>query len=52
MYYVICGKQRKFKKTKKWYILEKTLASSIICSQCKNEDKKIFNEEKFKNLRE
>ena len=28
-----------------WYILEKTLVLSIICSKSKNEDEKIFKEE-------
>ena len=27
------------------YLLEKTLALSIICSKCRNEDDKIFKEE-------
>ena len=27
------------------FIREKTLTLSIICSKCKNEDKKIFKEE-------
>ena len=42
---VICGKYRKFEKPKISYLLEKTLVLSIICSKCKNEDKKIFKEE-------
>ena len=42
---VICGKSRKFEKLKISYLLEKTLALSIICSKCKNEDEKIFKEE-------
>ena len=41
---VICGKYRKFKKNKVWYILEKILFLSIICSKCKTEDEKIFKE--------
>ena len=28
------------------YLLEKTLVLTIICSKCKNEDDKIFTEEK------
>ena len=28
-----------------WYIFEKTLVLSIICSKSKNEDEKIFKEE-------
>ena len=41
-----CGKYRKFEKSKISYLLEKTLVPSIICSKCKNEDEKIFQEEK------
>ena len=44
---VICGKHRKFEKRKISYLLEKTLALSIICNKCKNEDEKIFKEEDF-----
>ena len=44
---VICGKYRKFEKRKISYLLEKTLALSIICNKCKNEDEKIFKEEDF-----
>ena len=42
---VIWGKYRNFEKPKISYLLEKTLAFSIICSKCKNEDEKIFKEE-------
>ena len=42
---IICGKYRKFEKLKISYLLEKTLVYSIICSECKNEDEKIFEEE-------
>ena len=45
LYCVICSKYRKFKNPKISYILEKTLVLSIICSMCKNEDEKIFQEE-------
>ena len=45
IYCVICGKYRKFEKPKISYLLEKTLVLSIICSKCKNEDEKIFQEE-------
>ena len=45
LYCVICSKYRKFKNPKISYILEKTLVISIICSKCKNEDEKIFQEE-------
>ena len=44
LYCLFCGKNRKIKNTK-IYILEKTLALSIICSKCKNEDHKIFKQE-------
>ena len=42
---VICGKYRKFEKPKTLYLLEKALVLSIICSNSKNEDKKVFKEE-------
>ena len=42
---IICGKYRKFKKPKISYLLEKTLALSVICSKCKNKNKKLFKEE-------
>ena len=45
LYCVICGKYRKFEKTKISYLLEKTLVLSTICSKCKNEDEKVFKEE-------
>ena len=45
IYFVICSKYKKFEKPKISYILEKTLALSITCSKCKNEDEKIFEEE-------
>ena len=41
-----CGKYRKFKNPEISYIFEKTLVISIIFSECKNEDEKIFKEEK------
>ena len=44
-YCVICGKYRKFEKPKISYLLEKTLALSIVCSKLKNEDAKILKEE-------
>ena len=37
IYWVICGKYRKFKKPKKSSIFERTLVFSIICSKCENE---------------
>ena len=33
-------------KNLKSYLLEKTLFAYIICSKCKNEDEKLFEEEK------
>ena len=45
IYSVICGKYRKFQKPKISYFLEKTLILSIICSKCKNEEKKLKEEE-------
>ena len=45
LYWVICGKYRKFEKPQIPYLLEKTLVFSIICSKCKNEDEKLFKEE-------
>ena len=46
LYCVICGKYKNFEKPKISYILERTLFLSISCSKCKNEDEKIFKEEK------
>ena len=42
LYCIICGKYRRFEKSKIWYFLEKRLVLSIICSKCKNEDEKLF----------
>ena len=42
---VICDKYRNFKNPKIFYVFEKTLVLSIICSKCKNDDEKIFTEE-------
>ena len=42
LYWIFCGKYRKFKKPKISYILEKTLVLYIICSSCKKENEKIF----------
>ena len=44
-YCVICCKYRKFEKRKTSYLLEKALVLSIICSKCKNENKKLVKEE-------
>ena len=35
LYCIICGKYRKFEKSKISYPLEKTLVFFIICSKCK-----------------
>ena len=45
LYCIICCKYRKFEKAKISYLLEKTLVLSIICSECKNKDEKLFKEE-------
>ena len=49
VYCIISGKYRKFDKPKISYLLKKTLVPSIICSKCKNEDKKYL--EKKNQLR-
>ena len=45
LYCAFFGKWRKFEKPKISYLLEKTLLLSVICSNCRNEDKKSFKEE-------
>ena len=45
LYYVICYKYKKPENPKISYILETTLFLSIICSEFKNEDEKIFRGE-------
>ena len=45
IYCVICRKYRKSQKPKISYLLEKTLALSIIGSKCKNENEKTFKKE-------
>ena len=40
-----CSKYRKLEKTKISYLLGKTLVLSIVCSESKNEDEKLFKEE-------
>ena len=40
LYCIICGKYRKFEKSKISYLLEKILVLFIICSKCKNGDEK------------
>ena len=44
-YCVICGNYKKSKNLKISCIFEKTLALSIICSKCENDNEKIFKEE-------
>ena len=51
LYCIICSKYRKIEEPKISYILEKTLVLSIICSKCKNEDEKIFQEESIEILK-
>ena len=46
LYCVICSKSRKIEKPKISQLLGKTFALSVISSKCKNEDEKIFKEEK------
>ena len=45
LYFVICGKYRKFQKSKMSCLLEKILILSVISSKCKNEDEKLLKEE-------
>ena len=45
LYCIICSKYKNFRKPKISYLLEKTLALSIICIKCKNKDEKTFKEE-------
>ena len=42
LYCAVCGRYRKFEKPKVLYILEKILILSVICSKCKNQDKKYL----------
>ena len=45
LYCVIWCKYRTFEKPTTSYLLGKTLLLSIICSKCKNKDKKSFKKE-------
>ena len=45
LYCVICYKYRKFQKPKNTIPLKKSVRSITICSNCKNEDEKLFKEE-------
>ena len=47
LYCVVCDKYRKFEKPKISWILEKALVLSVICSKCKNEDEKVFKQERI-----
>ena len=40
-------KYKKFNNLKLWYIFEKTLFLSIICSKCGSKDEKIFKKEEL-----
>ena len=42
IYSVICGKYRKFEKSKISYLVGKKLVLSIICSNWMNENEKLF----------
>ena len=46
LYCDIWSKCRKSEKPNISYIIGKTFALSVICSKCRNEDEKIFKEEK------
>ena len=43
MYFMICGKYRKFKISEIPYSFERTLVNSIVFCKCGIEDEKIFN---------
>ena len=45
IYYFICSKYRKSVTPKISYFLKKILVHSIICSNCKIEDEKLFKED-------
>ena len=46
LYCVIYNQHRNFEKPEISYFLDNTLVLSIIYSKCKNEDERIFKEEK------
>ena len=46
LYCFICGKYKNTKNPKISYVFQKKLVLSIFCSTCKNEDERIFKEEK------
>ena len=45
IYFIICGKYRKFEDPLMSYIFEKTLVLSIIYGKCGSEDEKLFQEQ-------
>ena len=47
IYSVICGKYRKFEKSKISYLVGKKLVLSIICSNWMNENEKLFKKKLF-----
>ena len=51
LYCVIYNKYKKSEKPKISYLLEKTLVFSLIWSQCKNGDGKVFKEESIEILK-
>ena len=50
LYWVMCGKYRKFGKPSISHFLGKTLVISIICSKCKSEDEKVFTEKESNKI--
>ena len=42
---IICGKYKKFEKSKISYLSEQILVLSIICSKCNNNDEQLFKAE-------
>ena len=46
LYCITCSNYRKFENPNISHLLEKILALSIICSNCENEDEKLFKEDK------
>ena len=51
LYCAICSTHRKLKTLKMLYIFKKKFVLSIICSNCKNEDEKLFKEESIEILK-
>ena len=47
LYCIICDIYRKFEKPKMSYPYKKSLALSIICSKCKNEDQKLYKKRRI-----